>query len=148
MMKHCYTVSLFTVHMYTDALRNVVIISITIGSSQRGQTSTILYFVISHISCQNYFCRIAKIGEDILNWAITSSRFSVPGMMVLTFNFGICPLKVNSPIWHWYWLPNFTKIVLLLFKKSLMNIMNLSKMLNFTNNKRTRLITIPVLAEE
>jgi len=27
----------------------------------------ILNFVGSHISCQNYFCRIAKFGEDVVN---------------------------------------------------------------------------------
>jgi len=76
----------------------------------------IMKFVKSHISCQNYFCRIAKFGEDILNnrpTIITSGWFFSTAN--LTSNFDLDLSKVLGEILHRRWssVQNFMKIGLL-----------------------------------
>ena len=46
------------------------------SESENFRQAAILNSVKSLISCRNYFCRIAKFGEDILNHGRPSLRFS------------------------------------------------------------------------
>ena len=50
--------------------------------------AALLNVVGSHISCQNYFCQIAKVCEDVLNHeqVIATGRFFSTVVLTLSFD--------------------------------------------------------------
>jgi len=63
--------------------------------------AAVLNFVENHISCQNYFCRIPKFGEDILNHGRTnyySWKISSTTVLAVKLKFIRDVWKVNSEI--------------------------------------------------